>query len=271
MAVKRYCIGGKIVETYLDHVDNPRVSHLLQWDKEAKQALAERFSRLPNDVINTFALGYRNADPNLLKQALQRIATCLKLQMDFDLADVIMGCYERIDYIAKAEREALIDVPGGAMASLNLPVFVSFATLADNLGVSAGASRGVMIHDETKEYEQTFRWIFEAFRDATTSKLRFLGGQEYQIGYECLKEFRTTPSISEPLIQAADRLAGVIRLYATQALKDGKVLPAIAEMAVQVMPLAIFYSPSSASIIGTESFDDSFFAPIRSAITLDEP
>lgn len=266
LAEKRFCVGGKIVETYLDHVDNPRVSSLLQWDLDAKQDLAARFSRLPEDIIVTFATGYRTGDSTLLRDALHRIAICLRLQMEFDLSDAIMGCYENMDEIAEQIRKVGEDVPGGAMASLNLPVFVSFATCADNLATADGATRGVVVHDETKEYEATFRWVFEAFRDAKPGAFRFLGGQEFQFGYQGLKEFRTASSTGEPLIQAADRLAGVIRLYATQALRQESIAPVVAGMATRVLLPSMFSGLDAVSMIGTPSFDDRFFEPIRKAI-----
>lgn len=265
VAVKRYCVAALIVETFLDPVTNPLIPHHFKWNEGAKQSLAARLTELPTDVLKAFNAAYRACDPALLRGALTRIRNSLCHQLEFDLANLFVGCSEKIAQIASGARrgrEIFADEPNG---SLNFPVFVRFAQIADALGASSGYRHGVLVHDKTLEYESSFRWVFDIFRNWQLGQFRLPNGALMSFEYKSLESFLTVPSHSEPLIQAADRVAGIVRLYSTQALLEKKISPAVAQIATHVLPLALLDERVSV-FIGLEMFGEEFFEPIRTEI-----
>ena len=250
IAEKRYCVGGKIVETFMDPFYNPSLTNAFSWDVDLKRCLAGEFAKLPEEVISEFAVAYRNAEVDLLRRALLRIHNCLLLQMRFASARALLGCLSNVERIADAERPTSEEVPG--MRSLNLPVFVLFLQIADGIGEYYGHDQGYVIHDDTKEFESAFRWIFDTLSDTPVFHQSFLSGEIVKYGFDCIRDFTTTSSHESLMIQAADRLAAFIRLYSVQILTNGTVSSGLASIGAEVLPVLQSRNPPSSGIIGME-------------------
>ncbi len=75
VAEKRYCVAGKIVETFLDPYYNNRLSMPFTYDLPTKQELANAlYDRLSEKALRDFAAAYREPTQEGLESALAAIA-----------------------------------------------------------------------------------------------------------------------------------------------------------------------------------------------------
>ena len=124
--------------------------------------------------------------------------------------------------------------------------------MADGIGEYYGHDQGFLIHDDTREFEPAFRYIFGALRDTPVFHQSFLSGEIVKYGFDCIRDFTTTSSHESLMIQAADRLATFIRLYSVQMLINGTVSSGLASIGAEVLPVLHSRNPPSAGIIGME-------------------
>ena len=72
IAEKRYCVAGKIIETFLDPYYNDRLSMPFTYDLPTKQELANTlYERFADDVLRQFAAAYRDPTQKVWKMLWQ--------------------------------------------------------------------------------------------------------------------------------------------------------------------------------------------------------
>lgn len=235
IAEKRYCVAGKIVETFLDPAFNPLLRNGITGDRETKQEIANLlYERLPETTLTRFAQAYRNPDADNLAEALRAIADASKEHLSPELADALLGSAGEIVAIAKAE--ASTSQPGSVEASLNMPCLVSFLMMAEALG-RVGLHQPIrFVHDRQHAYEEGYRKIFELHR-GMPRLFTALPGDEVPWGrLEAVAEFETADSKQRLPIQAADALAGVINHLMRLAVSGAEPSEADIELARLTLP-----------------------------------
>lgn len=209
IAEKRFCVAGKIVETFLDPAFNPLLRNGITGDRDTKKEIANQlYERLPDAVLTQFAEAYRQPDAANLLVALQAVADASRQHLSPELADAMLGSVSDIQAIAEAE--ATTSQPGSVEASLNMPCLVSFLMMAEALG-RVGLHQPIrFVHDTQHTYEAGYRKIFELHR-GMPGLFAALPGDDMPWGrLEAVAEFETADSKVRLPIQAADALAGVV-------------------------------------------------------------
>jgi hypothetical protein len=162
IAEKRFCLGAKIVETFLDSAFNSRVTNAFGWDLDEKQNLAAFFStNLPRHVLADFARAYRLKSAGALIAALGRIRTCVALLGRPGLAWALDGSAESILDGSHSDGNGPLGLDA-AWESLNLPVFASFCSMLESFGRDCEHDIS-LVHDETKEFEAGFRRVLDLY------------------------------------------------------------------------------------------------------------
>jgi hypothetical protein len=253
IAEKRYCIAGKIVETFLDPVYNTIVKNPFTSDISSKQEIANTlYNRLPDDVIRQFAEAYRAPDAITLAAALRAVITSVEGHVSPELAKAIAGCESFIDEIAKLESQTapLGDVAG----TLNMPCLVSFLMLVENLGRIGMANPITVLHDQQHAYQEGYDRIFRMHKgmsdwfarlphtDTTYSNLRHVARFE-------MRESRTSLPI-----QAADLLAGSIHHCCRIALRKEDATDGDMALAEVILPGLLVPQPRLTWLICSETF-----------------
>lgn len=89
-----------------------------------------------------------------------------------------------------------------------------------------------LVHDESPQFSDAFRMIFEEFRDDSRNDVFREGPWSYVYrGFESLKDLRFADSKDEPLLQAADVFISAMYRYAVNIYKDDPNPTALTEIA----------------------------------------
>lgn len=252
VAEKRYCVAGKIIETFIDPAYNDVVENPFAVDVATKQELANTLcDELPKGVIKQFAEAYRAPTVQGLGQALRGVARAVESSVSPELAELISGCKGHIDEIAAAEASSspLGDVAG----TLNMPCLVAFLMLVENIG-RLGLARPIkIIHDQQHAYQLGYRRIFEMHRGLPTLFARLPNSEITYSRLEHVADFQTQDSRLSLAVQAADLLAGVIHHLFKLAANDQELGAGDKELAMATLPGLLVQDPRLTWLLCSEA------------------
>jgi hypothetical protein len=251
VAEKRFCVAGKIIETFLDPAFNDILKNPFTYDVTTKQEIANTLhSLLSDNVVKQFAEAYRQPTASALGKALREVVKAVESCVSPELAKAIAGCENHIDEIAKVEVETspLGDVAG----TLNMPCLVSFLMLVENLGRIGMAHPIKIVHDQQHAYQEGYERIFKMHRGLPRLFARLPHTELGFSNLEHVAEFEMRDSKSSPLIQAADLLAGVIHHCCKLAVHGGTVTEGDKELAAAILPGILATEPRLTWMICSE-------------------
>jgi len=242
IAEKRYCIAGKIVETFLDPAYNDLVRDPITGDVETKQEIANTlYEQLEGAALDGFAQAYMAPTPAALGAALTSVANAIERDISSALGRALLGSRAHIDAIADAEGSHWL--PYNLDATLNMPCLISFLMLVENLG-RLGLARPIrVIHDEHQSYEEGYKLIFELHRGMPRLFARLPHNDAEYSNLEHVAVFETRTSISCLPVQAADLLAGVLGHCCKLAMGDDPITDADNELIDMLIPGMISFEP----------------------------
>lgn len=232
LAEKRYCISGKIVETFLDPYYCQKLRSQFGFDLAAKREIANTlYERLPIDVLNTFAAAYREPNHEGLKLCLASVVDACRTHINTELAQLMLGSENRLSEIAAAEVHA-VDVFGKGSATINAPCLISMAMLLEQIGREKHMACRRLVHDEQGPYQTDFERIFRAFQNGNEEERFQLEGMDVPFGaIRTIDNLEFQQSHHQPLVQAADLLAGSIAHLAKKLINDEQLHPQESELA----------------------------------------
>jgi hypothetical protein len=251
VAEKRFCVAGKIIETFLDPAYNDIVKNPFTYDVTTKQEIANTlYNLLPDDIVKQFAEAYRQPTATTLGKALREVAKTVESYVSPELAKAVTGCEIHIDEIAEVEAETspLGDVAG----TLNMPCLVSFLMLVENLGRIGMAHPIKVVHDQQHAYQEGYERIFKMHRRLPRLFARLPHSELGFSNLEHVADFEMRDSKSSPLIQAADLLAGVIHHCCRLAVHGGAVTDGDKELAAAILPGILATEPRLTWMICSE-------------------
>ncbi len=223
LAEKRFCIAAKIVETFLDPYFNPALHVQFSSDFITKQELANTlYERLSDAALRRFAEAYRAPSQLKLEQALEEIALECKGSVNPETTELLFGSKPRLAEIAEAEIGA-VKIWGKAIGTLNAPCLISFLMLIEELGQQGYFRPKKVVHDEQGPYQEDYQRLFLQFKGAKEVRIQMNGMQVPFGAIRVIEDFEVQRSVDQPLIQAADLLAGSIGHLATSLIR-GRVL-----------------------------------------------
>jgi hypothetical protein len=240
IAEKRYCVADKIVETFLDPAYNPKLNGRFTIDLLTKQEIANTlYEKMSDTTLSRFAEAYRAPTQAGLENALAAIAVECRNCVNPEMAELIEGSITRLAEIAADEVEA-VSSWGRASGTLNLPCLISFMMLIEELGRKQSYSFRKIVHDEQGSYQADYLRAFHQHRDAEDQRV-FLEGMRVPYGaIRMIGDFEVQRSVEQPMIQAADLLAGSISHLATALLDGRKLHPPEIELGGLVLPPLLF-------------------------------
>ncbi|WP_432799628.1 DUF3800 domain-containing protein [Poriferisphaera sp. WC338] len=239
VAEKRYCVAGKIVETFIDPTYNDIVNDAFTNDVQTKQEIANTlYNTLSDKTIALFAQAYRQPTADGLKEALEHVERVIESEVSPELSKLIGGCKSHIADIANAEAE--ISDLGEVFATLNTPCLVNFLMQMEYLGRIGHVNSLTLIHDQQHTYQEGYEKIYELHR--RMPRIFTLHPQSNLIysNLEHVTKFEMMDSKSSPLIQAADLLAGAIHHCFKSACKSKMPTKADSELAATFTPIMLF-------------------------------
>lgn len=248
IAEKRFCVAGKIVETFLDPAYHAFLKDPFTWDIETKQEIANTlYENLPDSVIAQFANAYRCPTIAGLRDALLGVTSAVEAHVSPELAEAISGCRKHIDQIAAVEAETspLGDVAG----TLNMPCLVSFLMLVENLGRLGLAHPIRVLHDQQHAYKEGYERIFALQRGMPRLFARLPHDGLPFSNLEHVAEFEVRDSLDSMPIQAADLLAGALHHCCKIALRHEDPSPGDLSLAKMILPALLVPEPRLTWII----------------------
>jgi hypothetical protein len=240
VAEKRYCVAGKIVETFLDPYYNPLLKRGMTWDVRTKLEIANTlYSRLPDDVLRSFAHAYREPTENDLADALRVVAGECRKRVNPELAELLDGSQAKLNEIAAAEVEAASKCQN-AGGTLNLPCLITFLMMVEQMARNDVFDVRKIVHDEQGPYEKGYREAFHLHRNAGDGWITLEGRS---VGYGAIRrisEFEMQRSVDQPLIQAADLLAGAVNDVCIDLVRGRHITGSELELAGLTLPILFF-------------------------------
>jgi len=235
IAEKRYCVAGKIVETFLDPAFNPLVNNWFIPDTTTKQEIANTlYDRLPESVLNNFAAAYRDPTREVLQYSLDEIVASVRSSINPELADLIQGSGPKIGEIADVERAAAL--LGNVQATLNLPALASLLMMIELLARNGCIAPRKFVHDEIRTYQEGYQKMFGIMRSAGEGAFEFPNGSMALYPLRNIPIFELAKSHVTPMIQAADVLAGATTHLARLAMSGSGIAGIDVELAELIFP-----------------------------------
>ena len=233
---KRFCVAGKIVETFLDPEYNPLLQRGFSGDFTSKKEIANQlYDLLPKPELIQFAQAYRQPTADGLGEALQAVAESASKMLSPEHSEAFLGSTQEIKAIA--EEEASSSPFGSVGATLNLPSLVSFLMMAENLGRLGFHQPIKIVHDQHQAYEDGYKKIFE-LHQKLPRLFATLPNHDFAYGrLESVAEFETADSKDRLPIQAADLLAGTINHLMILAQNNAEPTEAELRLARLLLPL----------------------------------
>lgn len=238
-AEKRFCITGKIVETFLDPYYNPLVRNGLTWDVQTKQELANTLYKvLPETTLRKFAEAYQRPTEAGLLTALLDVVEKSRSRVNPEIAAMLEGSRTKMSEIVAAEIVAAESYEKAA-GTLNFPCLVTFMMLVEHLARKNIINPHRLVHDEQGPYQAGYEQVFIDHRHAAEHWVTLVGQDVPYGALRAIQSFETQRSVHQPLIQAADLLAGTINHVCTK-LQAGQALTAAERRLAQLsLPLML--------------------------------
>lgn len=241
LAEKRYCIAGKIIETFLDPLTNPRVSNYFIPDTVTKQEIANTlYEQLSDDELNTFASAYRDPKAMTFQPAFDVVVSAVRARINPELADLFEGARSNLVEIEDVEAGTIF---GKFFDTLNHPTLASMFTMIEAAARGGFFRPRKFVHDQSHAYEDGCKKLFRIFRNANDGVFEYPSGSISFYPLKHVPKFEMVCSESSQLVQAADILAGSIRHCAMKARAGDSISDNDAELAISTFPLLIKNRP----------------------------
>lgn len=252
VAEKRFCVAAKIVDTFLDPYFNDAVGARFHRDSVTKKEIANTlYERLSDACLVQFAEAYRSPGPAVLKESLTRIMEeCTRL-VNPEIVQLLQGSRRTLTEIAEAEVSAVAEW-GKSMATLNLPCLVSFMKLVDDLGRANHFHPKKIVHDEQGAYQAEYHELFKYYKNPANQPLPSGDSESSSDWIKTIDDFEVQRSVDQPLIQAADLLAGSIAHLCAALIRDRGLQEQEIELGGFVLPALIVPGPLLANPICSE-------------------
>lgn len=265
---KRYCVAGKIVETFLDPFYNPRVNNAFIPDSTTKQEIANTlYEGLSESTLNRFAAIYRNPTLRGFEMSLDEIIVSTNSNINPELASLLEGSCEKIGEIADIEASACF--LGSMTGSLNYPVFVGMLMMIELLGRLGLVDAVKIVHDEIYAYEEHLNKVFVMLRNAGEGVFTFPNGHILVFPLKHVGAMEFGSSKDSVLLQAADVLAGSVNYLAKRAIQQREVTDLDIELAEHLFPALLIDLPRIAWSVGSSHWvgqlGSYYFTQLRTA------
>jgi hypothetical protein len=256
VAEKRFCIAAKIVETFLDPVDNPAAYWIPTGADDLRKEICEVLLEiLPPTVFSAFSEAYAEPSEEGFRCVAKSAAFACDVMGHFRLRDTFSSGIEQMPKIAMGERNVVMGSGRRSAASINLFSFVAFMCEADALIEMTIRSPVRVVHDESLEFEAAFRFAHGLFvgSAALFGPYTLQSGRSPRLGVQYVTELRMDRSDLVPGLQGADALASLVRELGINENPDQNY-----RETGTLIRAAYFEGRARFDIIGSERFNRQF-------------
>jgi hypothetical protein len=264
LAEKRYVIGAKIVETFLDPVDNPSAPVPFDTNVDPRQEVAYALSRMSEATLFGFSRALRERDRGGLARSLENILAELPAVALVHLRaafEAMRGAEQRlVDDLLR------VDKSGPGMKSLNLPVFVDMVTNIEMFARVMNSRDICIVHDESKEFAPVLESAYKQLRDSPPAVIELSNGNVLAAGFTALRRLEFGTSTGSTGIQIADILAAAIRIATTATLRGEPLCDEARKLAAKLLTFALLPEPKLASVIISDRFATDVVGPLVNTV-----
>lgn len=248
---------------------NEKVTNAFIPDSTTKREIANNlYNILPDDVLNNFALVYRNPCTEEFSKSLNEIIGFLKTNSCLELGNLIEGALPHIEEISEIECGA--PILGNMQDSINFPALSDMLMMIETLGRLGLIEPEKLVHDEIHAYQGGFEKIFELYKDAGEGVFVFPNGSNLLFPLQCLPKIEFAASHDNILIQAADILASSINYLAKCAMQSKPITELDVELSSLLFPALLSNMPRIAWCVGSDNFvqllTDCFIVPFAKSL-----
>lgn len=243
---RRYCLAGRIVETFLDPDTNPAAWFLPWWSVDARESAWEAVSWVDDAVLRQFAEAFRPLDPSALSHAAVAIAEDLD-RIGFDhLAEACRSSVEHLEEIMRVARIWLgKGFDAGQVHALNVPMCMHAAKLADRmLDTKAVPAAFRLVHDRVDWFSDVFVHASNTLGGETGTPLELprQSGPSVRMGLRRLDSCAVADSKTELCLQLADVVASTVSRVLRGCIK-GDLKLSSGEAAIAKLTIPLLYEP----------------------------
>ena len=259
---KRFLLAGTVYEVFMDPESNPYVSESFVSTYEGKHELTEKVYSLSDEILAEFAEAYDTLDRSPLLDSLRNITTALSLRLETELADLMLGSLPNIDIIVDKHNTGRVHFDSITLNTPNVASFHMFFHSLEHVGRMAEIPKITLVHDESPQFKDAFRTIFEESRDDKLNDVIKMGPlTNVYYGFKSLKDLRFADSKDEPLLQAADVFISAMYRYAVNIYMGAQNPAGLAEIARLYLQVPPPY-PANIRFITSDWFADKLHEPV---------
>ena len=221
---KHFSLAARFVDEFLDLSDNPRAGPEFCTDRALMRRTATVVSSLGLSVLESIEAAIRTPTLKVRRDAVAKVAEALRTRGHNDLAWVVEGALPSPSDPAANQTSALAFPDYTKSMTPNVAGFGALVIGADAEAKRLGATALYIVHDEIPEFESDLRHAH--FLQSDKEAHDRIAAAPYTVSYpraEVSQPPEFVASESEPLLQAADVLAGSVA-YVLKAGIDGDTL-----------------------------------------------
>lgn len=236
---KRFSLGGRFVDEFLDFADNPRVGPEFCTDRDLKRSAATIIGKSSEQTLLSIESALRNPSRDSRVLAVTAVWQELVSRGEHDLAFAVEGALLSPSACQVREAHGLDFASPSSGYAPNPTSLISILVAADRLALRQGQRRVALIHDKTQHYEESLIHAFRMSADPVFhSQLASVPFLEWFPRVERILPPLFVASESELLVQAADLLVGGIAHWVKLGMRGDRLDPptrTIAECTLTVL------------------------------------
>lgn len=253
---KRFSLGGRFVDDYLDLGDNPRAGPQFCLDRDVKRAAATIIGESSDETLLAIERALREPSRENRQRAVEAVVADLRRRGEPELAFVTEGILINPRGL-EPQRDFDLSFPDFAASNTPNPTSLnSLIVAADEYAASVSVDRVRLVHDNTEHMEAVLRHVYWIASDpevhARLSQTPFL---ELPPRVERVAEPEFVSSETEPLVQAADLLAGGIAYWLKKAYRREVLDASAREIAEATLTVFLDRRVAGAGAVLSDSLD----------------
>jgi hypothetical protein len=266
LAEKRYLVAAKLVEAFLDPAHNENLYDEFTWLNVEKKNIAQTLYDKCPKTIDDYAELYKRPKINLLEQLRDTLISELESHNEHSLAEVIRGANAHLDDILWEEEYGIVSLPRRASKTINYPIFEALCTMIEHFARQKDIKKVRIIHDEIAQLQRAYTDTFNIHRNAGEMAFQYQDGTYSYTRFERIQTLRFGKSVMDPMIQAADLLAGLIAGLSVRILRGEKIQDDLKELGKAYLIGTLFVPDMHGIKIATSSSSRQFIISLKKGL-----